>query len=149
MTSFIRTDSENTDFRLLVALLDKELALRDGSDHTFYAQFNKIDSIKNVVVAYRDKTPIGCGAFKPYKEDAVEIKRMYVAEDARRQGLACEVLMALEKWAGELGYQKFVLETGTRQPEAIALYKRMGYTITNNYGQYIGVENSVCFGKHS
>ncbi len=56
-------------------------------------------------------------------------------------------LAELEKWAAELGYNKCVLETGKKQPEAIALYKRSGYKIIPNYGQYIGIENSVCFEK--
>ncbi|MES2829196.1 MAG: GNAT family N-acetyltransferase [Bacteroidota bacterium] len=147
MISFIRTDSENADFRKLVALLDEELAQRDGSDHSFYAQFNKVDSIKNVVVAFLHDTPLACGAFKPFDIEAVEIKRMYVMEEERGKGLAGKVLTALEYWAKELGYQKSVLETGIRQPEAIALYKKMGYSVTPNYGQYIGIENSVCFEK--
>jgi putative acetyltransferase len=57
------------------------------------------------------------------------------------------VLSELESWAAELGYPKCVLETGKRQPEAIALYEKQGYQRIPNYGQYIGVENSVCFEK--
>ena len=53
--NILRTDSENADFRELVRLLDAELAIRDGAEHSFYAQYNKIDKIRNVVVAYENE----------------------------------------------------------------------------------------------
>jgi GNAT superfamily N-acetyltransferase len=147
MLSFVRTDSKNQDFINLVKLLDKELADRDGTDHSFYAQFNKIDLIKNVVVAYCDGNPVGCGAFKPYNDSSAEVKRMYVPEAVRGQNIASRVLTEIENWARETGFNTCILETGLRQPEAIALYKKMGYQVIPNYGQYAGIENSVCFQK--
>lgn len=147
MLQLIRTDSGNPDFVSLVKLLDQDLAVRDGGDHTFYAQFNKIDLIKHAVVGYLDQRPVACGAIKPFSEGQMEVKRMYVHPDYRGKGLASEVLQELEKWAGELGSRACVLETGKRQPEAIALYQKAGYAVTENYGQYIGVENSVCMRK--
>lgn len=147
MLQLIRTDSGNTDFVSLVKLLDKDLAIRDGGDRTFYAQFNKIDLIKQAVVGYLDGRPVACGAFKPFSDATVEVKRMYVHPDYRGKGLASEVLQELEKWARELGNRTCVLETGKRQPEAIALYQKNGYAITENYGQYIGIDNSVCMRK--
>ncbi|WP_231458651.1 MULTISPECIES: GNAT family N-acetyltransferase [unclassified Pedobacter] len=145
--TLVRTNSENTDFMRLVALLDKDLAIRDGEEHSFYAQFNKIDAIKEVVVAYFDETAVACGAIKPFSETAVEVKRMFVHPDYRKNGFALKVLTTLEQWAAELGYTACVLETGKKQPEAISLYQKAGYQITENYGQYIGVENSVCMTK--
>lgn len=148
MISLTRTTSDNPDFKSLVLLLDKELAIRDGDDHAFYSQYNKIVNIKNVVVAYDDGKPVGCGAFKLFEGSSVEIKRMYVNEDSRGKKIAKQILSELELWAVEIGYDSFVLETGLKQPEAISLYKNMGYEIIPNYGQYQGVENSVCFQKH-
>ncbi|MBC9915539.1 GNAT family N-acetyltransferase [Chitinophaga varians] len=147
MLQLTRTDSGNSDFISLVKLLDRDLAIRDGGDHAFYAQFNKIDLIKQAVVGYLDGRPVACGAIKPFSDATVEVKRMYVHFDYRGKGLAGEVLQELEKWARELGNQTCVLETGKRQPEAIALYQKYGYAITENYGQYIGVDNSVCMRK--
>jgi len=147
MISTIRTTSDNPDFRELVRALDQDLALRDGADHGFYAQFNKIDLLQRTIVAYEDKTPVGCGAIKAFSDEAMEVKRMFVPVGKRGQGIASTILSALEDWAKELGYKKCVLETGKRQPEAIELYKKNGYTITPNYGQYIGIDNSVCFEK--
>ena len=147
MTIFNRTTSDDNDFRGLVAFLDKDLAIRDGDEHSFYAQFNKIDAIKNVIVCYIDEKPIGCGAFKPYDEKTVEIKRMFVQPEYRGHGIGLTILKELELWAAELNYPGCILETGKKQPEAIRLYEKAGYNIINNYGQYEHVENSVCMSK--
>ena len=147
MTRISRTDSENADFVKLVSLLDEDLAVKDGDEHSFYAQFNKIDKIKNAVVLYEDEEAIACGAIKQFSGEAMEVKRMYTTPGSRGKGIATKILLELEQWARELSYKKCILETGKRQPDAIALYKKNGYTLIPNYGQYAGVENSVCFGK--
>lgn len=147
MLKIIRTDSTNEDFIELVRLLDADLSLRDGAEHAYYAQFNKIDLIKNVVVGYTDEKAVGCGAFKEYDEESVEIKRMFVRPECRGKGVAVEILRELEKWASDLGYQYSVLETGKKQPEAIRLYQKSGYESIPNYGQYAEMENSVCMKK--
>lgn len=147
MITLKRTNSDDADFQNLVRNLDKELAVRDGEEHAYYAQFNKIDALKYVVLAYENETAVGCGAIKEFAENAMEVKRMFVPEDKRGKGIASLVLNELEKWATELDNKKCVLETGYKQPEAIALYKKNGYTQIPNYGQYIGMDNSVCFEK--
>lgn len=147
MITIVRTDSGNHDFIELVKLLDADLAIRDGNEHTFYAQFNSIQSIKYAVVVYEDELPLGCGAIKEYDADTMEIKRMYVVPERRNKGIAGAILSALEQWAVELSYKKCILETGKKQPEAIALYIKHGYRTMPNYGQYAGVENSLCFEK--
>ena len=144
---FLRTDSENADFRELVKLLDSDLAIRDGAEHSFYAQFNKIDKIRHVVVAYENELAIGGGAFREYEPNVVEIKRMYVREENRGRGVAGEILVELENWARELNYSECILETGVKQPEAIRLYQKSGYQTMPRYGQYLNVENSVCMKK--
>ena len=147
MIKLIRTDSDNPDFIELVRHLDADLAERDGNDHSFYSQFNKINKIKHAVVAYEDDKPIACGAIKEFAPEAIEVKRMYTTPDSRGKGIASKVLTELENWAAELSYKKCVLETGKRQPEAIELYKKNGYKLIPNYGQYAGIENSLCFEK--
>lgn len=147
MIELIRTDSENADFRELVRLLDADLAIRDGADHVFYAQYNKIDRIREVVVAFEDDEAIGCGAFKEYESNVAEIKRMFVLPEKRGRGIAGRILAELETWAKELNFTETVLETGKKQPEAIRLYQKNGYEIIPNYGQYADMENSVCMKK--
>ena len=148
MIRLIRTDSNNQDFINLVKSLDADLAQRDGQDHSFYAQFNKIDKIKYVVIAYENGKPVGCGAMKEFTPTTMEIKRMYTLPQSRGKEIATGILTELEGWAAELSYQKCILETGKRQPEAIGLYKKHGYRIIPNYGQYAGIENSLCFEKN-
>jgi len=147
MTDLIRTDSRNSDFVRLVRLLDEDLSIRDGAEHAFYAQFNRIDAIRHVVVAYRDGQAVGCGAVKAYAEGTGEVKRMFVRPPFRGQGIAGKVLNDLEVWGKELGFHTLLLETGKAQPEAIRLYTKSGYKIIPNYGQYENVENSVCMQK--
>lgn len=147
MNTYIRTDSENADFQKLVEQLDADLKIRDGIEHVFYAQFNKVDTIKYVVIAYQNNMAVGCGAIKQYDTDTMEVKRMYVLPNKRGEGIASAILLALEQWAIELNFRKCLLETGKKQPEAIALYKKNGYLIIPNYGQYKLVENSSCFKK--
>ncbi len=72
---------------------------------------------------------------------------MYVPVEQRGKGIASRVLQELEQWAGELNYKEIILETGKAQPEAIGLYQKSGYTTIPSYGQYAGVENSVCMKK--
>jgi putative acetyltransferase len=147
MIAIVRTNSDNADFRTLVTLLDAELQIRDGEEHVFYAQFNKIDNLSEVVVAYSDNVAIGCGAIKAFAEQTAEIKRMFVKEENRSKGVAGKILGELETWSRELNFDECILETGFKQPEAIALYKKSGYEVIPNYGQYIGVENSLCMKK--
>lgn len=145
MIELLRTDSSNQDFIDLVIHLDTDLAKRDGEDHSFYAQFNKIDKIKHVVVAYENGKPVGCGAIKEYAPNIMEVKRMYTSPENRGKGIASKILAELELWATEMSYDKCILETGKKQPEAIALYTKNGYKMISNYGQYAKIENSVCF----
>jgi putative acetyltransferase len=147
MIRLSRTNSEDPDFIKLVKLLDTGLAIVDGEDHSFYSQFNKIDKIRHVVVAYENEKPVGCGAIKEFEPGTMEVKRMYVSPDERKKGIASRILNELENWASELSCTMFILETGKRQPEAIGLYTKSGYKQIPNYGQYAGVENSVCFEK--
>lgn len=147
MIRVLRTNSENQDFISLVRMLDADLATRDGADHSFYSQFNTIDTIRHTVVAYLQTQPVGCGAIKPFDPRTMEVKRMFIKPEFRHQRIAQQILMQLEAWARELNCVRCVLETGKRQPEAIQLYTKAGYKPIPNYGQYVGIDNSVCFEK--
>jgi len=147
MINLQRTNSDHPDFIELVKLLDAYLAEMDGEEHAFYAQFNKLDKIKYAVIAYEDDVAVGCGAIREYSADTMEVKRMYTLPGNRGKGIASLILIELEKWTIELGYEKCILETGIRQPEAIALYKKFGYQLIPSYGQYANIANSLCFEK--
>lgn len=147
MLKLIRTNTENEDFIYLVKQLDAYLKITDGDEHDFYNQFNSLGSLKQVVVAYLDKKPIGCGAIKEVSKKIVEVKRMFTNKEARGKGIGSQVLIELEQLAKLLNYDSILLETGIRQTEAVEFYKKNLYKIIPNYGQYIGVKNSICFQK--
>lgn len=147
MINLVRTNSANSDFKNLVSLLDEDLAQRDGDEHAFYAQYNGISQLNHVLIAYLHNEPVACGAFKAYDSSIVEIKRMFVLPEYRGKGIAGQVLKELERWASEELYKSCILETGKKQPEAIRLYEKSGYRLIPNYGQYTGIENSVCMQK--
>jgi GNAT superfamily N-acetyltransferase len=148
MMTIKRTNSNNTDFHTLVKELDKDLLNRYGQLQQFYNQFNKIENNPNIVIAYINDEAAGCGCFKQFDESSVEIKRMFVSNEHRGKGIGAAILTALENWAAELGQEATVLELGNNQPEAICLYKKQGYTIIPNYGQYVGMEaTSICLKK--
>ena len=143
-----RKESGNLDFKYLVSLLDESLHKTYGALQSKYDKLNVIESLTTVVVAKEDNVSVGCGCFKEFDKDTIEIKRMFVKEDNRGRGIATKILNELENWAVELGFSKSILETGKKQREAIHLYKKNGYKQIENYGQYAGFESSVCFAKN-
>jgi GNAT superfamily N-acetyltransferase len=143
----LRTNSSHSDFLELVGHLNNDLRIRDGADLSFYAQFNKLDNIRHVIVVRSEGIAAGCGAIREFDKETMEIKRMFVRPEWRRRGVATAILFELEMWSKELGAVACVLETGQNQPEAISLYHKCGYNVIPNYGQYENVENSVCMRK--
>ncbi len=145
--NLIRTNSSNTDFQKLCIQLNNELNNRYGKSQSKYDKHNIVEDNQTVIVGYIDGVPIASGCFKALDEETIEIKRMYVKTEFRRKGLSTNLLNSLESWAEELDFSISLLETGKGQPEAINLYKKQGYEITENYGPYVGIDNSLCMIK--
>jgi putative acetyltransferase len=143
----IKTSSNNIDFKLLVAELDAHLIEFYGNQQDFFKKHNSIDAIKHVIVVYDNENPIGCGAIKQYSDTIIEIKRMYVKPEYRGRGIAATMLIALENWAKDLGYLTLILETMKAKESVISMYKKNGYSIMDNYGQYKNMETSICMSK--
>jgi GNAT superfamily N-acetyltransferase len=143
----MKTDSKNTDFMKLIKLLDDTLNEQYGELQKQYDKHNKVDYINNVIIIYKDEVPVACGAFKEHNSDTIELKRIFVVKENRRQGLSKIIIDELEKLGRGKGYENAVLETGIKQYEAIGLYKSTGYEIIQNYEPYIGNANSVCMKK--
>jgi len=142
-----RSQYTDNDFVLLISHLDDELNNRHDNQRTVYDKFNKVDSIQTVIITHINDVPVGCGCFKQFDDNTVEIKRMFVETAYRGKGISKLILNELEKWAKELGYSRSILETGIKLPEAIGLYEKSGYTRIINYGQYKDLPNSLCFEK--
>ena len=142
-----RTHKDDPRFLALVFQLDRDLSGRYEDGNAFYAPFNALSKITAVVLAFYDDQPVGCGAFKPFLENGVEIKRVFVAPVFRGKGISKRVMAELEAWAAEKGCTFAVLETGVHQPEAISLYEGIGYRRRENFEPYIGLAESICFEK--
>lgn len=99
------------------------------------------------VVARVGSAPAGCGGLRRYDTAVGELKRMYVAPAFRGQGVGRAVLVALEQRARRLGYDRLVLETGVRQPEAVGLYVSAGYREIERYGAYRSSPSSRCYAR--
>jgi GNAT superfamily N-acetyltransferase len=134
----------------LIGALNAELDARypeDGANHFRLDPDEVADGRGAFLVAYVDGQPVGCGAVRRIESTIAEIKRMYVAPEARGRGVGRQVLLQLEAEARRLGAKRLVLETGPRQPEALALYSRAGFVEIPNFGEYEGCEFSVCMAK--
>ncbi|RVX46376.1 acetyltransferase (GNAT) family protein [Nonomuraea polychroma] len=129
----------------LAALLDaafEELVVRYGREGR-----SQVQAGARYLVASVDGRAVGCGAVQPVDARTGEVKRMYVVPGSRGQGIAKALLSALEDLACELGYRRLRLATGVRQPEAIALYERCAYTLTEPYGKYVDAPLTRCYQK--
>lgn len=131
----------------LIADLCAELSRRYHRPPSPFTMDEAADPRAGFLVARRGGEPVGCGALRRMDEQTVEVKRMYVAPDARRLGIAWRILCELERLATAHGYTRIILETGSRQPEALALYESSGYQRTANYGRYVDNPEAVCFEK--
>ena len=147
VTTLKRTNNNDADFKSLVSLLDAFLQELNGEAQADYVQHNKLDYLDTVVVAYLNNNPVGCGCFKQFDVDTIEIKRMFVHLSTRGKGVASVILNELELWAAEKGFNYAVLETLKTNIEAVNLYKKQGYNIIDNYGPYIKLTDSICMQK--
>jgi putative acetyltransferase len=147
MLKVTRTNSYEANFISLVEELDSDLFRRYPEIQHNYVKLNKVDFLETVVLAYFENKAIGCGCFKVFDKESVEIKRMYVKSEFRGRGISKVVIAELISWAIELGYKKAILETGSNQPEAIGLYEKFGFIRTENFGNYKHLKNSICFAK--
>jgi putative acetyltransferase len=104
-------------------------------------------SRSSFLLARLDSQVVGCGALRPLTGEVAEVKRMYVAQSVRRRGIARLLLTCLERIACGFGYRALRLETGARQPEAIALYESQGFHRIPPYGEHMNDPLSICFEK--
>jgi GNAT superfamily N-acetyltransferase len=143
----VYTTSDNPDFIFLYNTFDTFLWERYPELKTDYWGNNVIEFNPNVVIIYLNDKPAGCGCFKKYNETAAELKRMFVLPEARGLGIAQQIIKQVENKAIEQGFKMLILETLHKQLEAINLYQKMGYKITENYEPYVGLTNSICMSK--
>ncbi|KFF05288.1 GNAT family N-acetyltransferase [Flavobacterium reichenbachii] len=144
----VKTTNKNPDFLLLIETFDAYLWDRYPELKNEYWGNNIIEVFNdNVILVYLDGKAAACGCFKKYDKWTVELKRMFVSPEARGFGLAQLVIKELETEAIKQGFKTMVLETLYKQTEAVSLYQKVGFTIVENYGPYVGQTNSICMSK--
>jgi len=146
---FIYTNGLNQDFIELCSLLDAYLnELAEGEENRKqYIPLNNPEDISDVVLIYEEGLAIGCAGFKHYGNDTAEVKRVFIREDYRGKGLSKQLMDYLERHAKEKGIRKLILETGEPLVEAMELYRKIGYVITENYLYYENKPDSICMKK--
>lgn len=145
-----RADILSPEAQLLIAALNRELDARypeQGANH-FRLEPDEVSASRGAFfIGVEDEAPVACGALRLLDANTGEVKRMYVVPAARRRGHAARLLAALEAHARALGARRLVLETGDRQPESLALYRRFGFADIERFGEYVDSPLSVCLGK--
>jgi GNAT superfamily N-acetyltransferase len=145
-----RVDILSPTARALIAALNAELLGRYPEENANHIRLDADEVAEGrgaFLIAFRDDRPVGCGAVRRIDGHTGEIKRMYVCPEARGRGLGGALLAALETEARSLGLSRLVLETGVRQPEAIALYQRAGFARIGPFGEYENSPLSVFMAK--
>ena len=147
--SFQKTNSDDPIFLSLCKELDATLSNSIGTEKQkgTYDKHNQLDFIQDVFLVYHDGEPVGCGAYKLYDDETVEIKRIYLKPICRGKGVAKELLRRIEADARIAGFRYAVLETNRILTSATGLYHKMGYKIIDNYPPYTDLIESVCMKK--
>jgi len=141
---------DSADARRLITALDAHLASRYAPEQRFGPNLRPehiAPGLGTFVIARSDGAAVGCGALRLLDETTAELKRMYVEPEIRGRGVGKAIVEHLETAAATMGARRLVLETGTYQAEAIALYRRSGFSAIDCFGAYASSPTSVCFEK--
>lgn len=134
--------------RYLVEAVQQEYVVRYGGRDAAVVDPAEFEPPAGLfLVAEVEGVPAGCGAWRVLPSGDVEIKRVYVEPAFRRRGLARRLMAALEASAARAGHRSVVLNTGQQQPEALALYERLGYRPVPGYGVYACAPDAVFLGR--
>ena len=135
------------DFVHLTDELDRELRVKEGKLQDTYFGFNRLDGIRDVVLAFLGDEAVGCASFKVRDPATAEVKRVFVRPEFRGRGISKGLMGALEGRARSQGLQVLVVETSRNFAEAVGLYRSLGYRVIENFPPYVDLPESVCFGK--
>lgn len=146
---FEYTDGNDQDFIVLCHELDDFLNELVGGEENRaeYIPYNKLDDIHDVIIAYDGDVLVGSAGFKKYDDECAEVKRVFIRRDYRGRGISNRLMELLEDAARKQGYRYFILESGEPLTAAMALYRKIGYKVIPNYGQYKDMADSICMRK--
>jgi GNAT superfamily N-acetyltransferase len=135
--------------RLIEAIFEDQRARYGSADgsHVEPVEFDPPDG--GFLVAYADGVPVGCVGWRSFDEgdEIAEIKRLYSAPEVRNRGVATKLIAAIEENARDHGRKRVILETGRLQPEAVALYAKLGYVPIEHFGHYKEADGVVSLGR--
>ena len=140
-------DFPNEDFKRLDSLINDYYYERFGEESLKYHEINSLKHMDEFFIAYEGNDAIAIICLKKFDEKTGELKRLFVMPEYRRTGIAMQMITFSEEKAKEIGYKEMVLETGVKMPEAIRLYKKAGYAMVDNFGDYIGDDITCCMKK--
>ncbi len=150
-TTIAKAQLDDEVSRALIGALNTELSAiypEAGANHFHLGRDQVLAGRGAFLVAWEGAAAVGCGALRLIDEETGELKRMYVAPEARGRGIGRRLVAALEREARGLGVRRLVLETGTRQAAALALYRALGFQPIPLYGEYLqSPQTSICLGK--
>jgi putative acetyltransferase len=143
------TDPSSPEAQALIAELDADLLVRYPGEATHGIDPDEFRAAGGyfVIACDNDGSLAGGGAFRPLDASVVEAKRVFVWPQFRRTGVSRAIMAHLERIAGERGFKQIWLETGAGQPEAVALYRSLGYADIAPFGDYADGPPSIYLGK--
>jgi len=147
MINIIYSNAITKDFEKLNSLLDKDYYMSFGEIALKYRQYNTLIEISDFFITYYNNAPVACGCIKKFSDDTAELKRIFVLQEYRRMNIATDMVNRCERLAKEKGFKFVTLETGVEMLEAIALYKKLGYELIDNYGDFAGDNVCCCMKK--
>ncbi len=143
------TDGNDKDFQRFYLKTEEYYSSIVGGieNRKGFIPYNISESITEVLIAYIDDEAVGCAGLKAYSDSDVEIKRVWVDPEYRGNHISTAMMDALEKKAIELGFKRAILQTRPQMEEAVHIYTKRGYVLTDNYPPYDKLEGAICFAK--
>ena len=143
----VLTNEKDERFLELVRELDRGYYERIGDELSKYDQYNEFTKPHVVLLALDSGQPIACASYRVLDEDSVEFKRVYVKQAFRKRGIAYCLITELEKLVMKDEFSFSIIVTGAHNVPAIRLYEKLGYHMTDDFGQFIGDDSVICMRK--
>lgn len=146
---YVWSDGTDPDFIRFSKCLEEYFNRLVGGEENrkSFLPHNALDEIHDVLLVYDGAKAVACASFRKYDRRAAEIKRVFVREEYRGNGISKIMLQKLESAAENKGYTTFILQTREACTEAVGLYESMGYRKTEKYPPYVGMPLAVCYAK--
>ena len=146
---FVWTDGNNEVFRHFYLITEDYYSSLVGGreNRSSFIPYNISSAIENVLLVFCNDTPVACSGLKRYSDTEAEIKRVWVEPGYRGKHIASKMMQHLEEKAKQFGFSRLILQTREIMPDAVGLYKSLGYHRINNYPPYDTLDGAICLAK--